>query len=58
MAPIGSAPAVWAHTTIQAETWDEAISKLECKDIGKSADGSFSVTGVMRIKDEVSIIQS
>ena len=30
-----------------------AISKLECKDIKKNADGSFSVTGVIRVKAEV-----
>ena len=48
-----SAPAVLAQTTVEAETWDDAISKLECKDIKKNADGSFSVTGVIRVKDEV-----
>jgi hypothetical protein len=30
-----------------------SISKLECKDIKKNADGSFSVTGVIRVKAEV-----
>jgi hypothetical protein len=50
---IGFVPAVLAHTTVEAETWDEAISKLECKDIGKNADGSFSVTAVVRVKGEV-----
>ena len=51
---IGSVPAVLAQTTIEAETWDDAISKLECKDIKKkNADGSFSVTGVIRVKAEV-----
>src|SRR5690242_6966696 len=50
---IGSVPAVLAQTTVEAETWDDAISKLECRDIKKNADGSFSVTGVITIKDEV-----
>ena len=50
---IGSVPAVLAQTTIEAETWDNAISKLECKNIKKNADGSFSVTGVIRVKAEV-----
>jgi hypothetical protein len=50
---IGSVPAVLAQTTVEAETWDDAISKLECKDIRKNADGSFSVTGVIRVKAEV-----
>jgi hypothetical protein len=46
---IGSAPPILAQTTVEAETWDDAISKLECKDIGKNADGWFSVSGVMRV---------
>ena len=50
---IGSAQPVLAQTTIEAETWEDAISKLECKDIGKNADGSFSVTGVLRVNGEV-----
>jgi hypothetical protein len=50
---IGSGPAVLAQTTVDAKTWDEAISKLECKDIGKNADGSFSVRGVIRVNGEV-----
>jgi len=49
---IGTVPAVLAHTTVEAESWDEAISKLECKDIGKNADGSFSVIGVVKVKGE------
>src|SRR5690348_17579508 len=50
---LGSMPAVLAQTTVEAETWDDAISKLECKDIGKNADGSFSVAGVIRVHGEV-----
>ena len=50
---IGSPPEVFAQTTVEAETWDDAISKLQCKDIGKNADGSFSVTGVIRVNGEV-----
>jgi hypothetical protein len=50
---LGSMPAVLAQTTVEAETWDDAISKLECKDIKKNADGSFSVTGLIRVKAEV-----
>lgn len=49
---IGSVPAVLAQTIVEAKTWDEAISKIECKDIKKNADGSFSVTGVIRINGE------
>jgi hypothetical protein len=50
---MGSVPAVLAQTTVEAETWDDAISKIECKDIKKNADGSFSVTGVIKLKSEV-----
>jgi hypothetical protein len=50
---IGCGPAVLAETKVEAKTWDEAISKLECRDIGKNADGSFSVTGVVRVNGEV-----
>jgi hypothetical protein len=49
---IGSAPAVSAQTVIEAKTWDDAISKLECKDINKNADGSFSVPGIIKINGE------
>jgi hypothetical protein len=48
---IGSATAGLAHT-IEAKTWDDAIYKLDCKDITKNADGSFSVTAVVKIKSE------
>ena len=48
-----SVPAVLAQTSVEAETWTDAISKLECKDIKKNADGSFSVTGVITVKHEV-----
>jgi hypothetical protein len=50
---IGSGPAALAQTIVEAKTWDEAISKLECKDIGKNADGSFSVIGVIRVNGDV-----
>ena len=50
---IGSAPAVFAQTMVEAKTWDEAISKLDCDKINKNADGSFSVTGVVRVNGEV-----
>lgn len=50
---VGSMPAVLAQTTVEAEIRDDAISKLECKDIKKNADGSFSVSGVVRVKSEV-----
>jgi hypothetical protein len=50
---MGSVPAVLAQTTVEAETWDDAISKIECKDIKKNADGSFSVTGVIKLKSKV-----
>jgi hypothetical protein len=50
---IGCGPAVLAQTIVEAKTWDEAISKLECKDIGKNADGSFSISGVIRVNGEV-----
>ena len=50
---MGSLPAVLAETNVEAETWTDAISKLECKDIKKNADGSFSVSGVIRVKSEV-----
>jgi hypothetical protein len=50
---IGCAPAALAQTMIEAKTWDEAISKLECKDIGKNADGSFTVNGVVNVKGEI-----
>jgi hypothetical protein len=49
---IGSAPAVLAQITVEAETWDDAIRKLDCKDITKNADGSFSVTAVIKVKSE------
>jgi hypothetical protein len=46
-------PAVLAQTTVEAETWDDAISKIDCKDTSKNADGSFSVTGVVKVHGEV-----
>jgi hypothetical protein len=49
---IGSAPAVLAQTVVEAKTWDDAISKLDCKDINKNADGSFSVTAVVKVSSE------
>ena len=50
---IGAAPAVLAQVTIEAKTWDEAISKLDCSQISRNADGSFSVTAVVRVDGEV-----
>jgi hypothetical protein len=49
---IGFAPAVLAQTIVEAKTWDDAISKLDCKVINKNADGSFSLTAVVKIKSE------
>jgi len=49
---IGSGPPVLAQTAVEAQTWDDAISKLECKDINKNADGSYSVTAVVKIKSK------
>jgi hypothetical protein len=46
-------PAVLAQTTVEAETWDDAISKIDCKYTSKNADGSFSVTGVIKVHGEV-----
>ena len=46
---IGSVPAVLAQTIVEAKTWSEAISKLNCDKISKNADGSYSITGVIRI---------
>ena len=42
---IGSAPAVLAQTVVEAKTWDDAISKFDCKDISKNADGSVRQFG-------------
>ena len=47
------APAVLAEATLEAETWDDAISKIDCKDIGRNADGSYSVTGVIKLRGEI-----
>ena len=49
---IGSAQAGLAQTVVEAKTWDDAISKLDCKDINKNADGSFSITAVIKVKSE------
>jgi hypothetical protein len=37
---------------VEAQTWEGAISKLDCKDIKKNADGSFSITAVVKLKGE------
>ena len=50
---IACGPAFLAQTTVEAETWDDAISKIDCKDTSKNADGSFSVTGVIKVHGEV-----
>ena len=49
---IGSVPAVLAQTIVEAKTWSEAISKLNCDKISKNADGSFSIAAVIRINGE------
>ena len=50
---IGFVPAVLAQTMVEAKTWSEAISKLDCDKISKNADGSFSITAVtIRINGE------
>ena len=49
---IGCVPAALAQTMVEAKTWSEAISKLDCDKISKNADGSFSITGVIRINGE------
>ena len=49
---IGSVPEALAQTIVEAKTWEDAISKLDCKDINKNADGSFSVTAVVKVKSE------
>ncbi len=49
---LGSAPVVLAQTIIEAKTWDEAIFKLDCDKINKNADGSFSISAVIRINGE------
>jgi len=49
---IGSASAVLAQTVVESKTWDDAISKLDCKDINMNADGSFSVKAVVKVKSE------
>jgi hypothetical protein len=50
---IGHGPMVLAETIVQAKTWDEAITKLECKDIHKNPDGSYSVKAVVKVNYEV-----
>jgi len=49
---IGSVPAVLAQTMVEAKTWSDAISKLDCDKISKNADGSFSIAAVIRINGE------
>jgi hypothetical protein len=49
---IGSVPAVLAQTIVEANTWDEAIFKLDCGKISKNADGSFSFSAIIRINGE------
>ena len=46
---IGYGPTALAQTIVEAKTWDEAISKLECKHITKNADGSYSVRAIIKI---------
>jgi hypothetical protein len=49
---IGYGTAGLAQTIVEAKNWDDAVSKLECGDISKNADGSFSVKGLIRINGE------
>ena len=49
---IGSAPTVLAQAVVEAKTWDDAISKIDCKDIYRNADGSFSVTAIVKVNGE------
>jgi hypothetical protein len=49
---IGSVAAALAQTIVEAKTWDEAISKLDCDKINRNADGSFSITAVIKINGE------
>ena len=49
---MGSAPAVLAGAIVEAKTWDDAVSRLECNEISKNAGGSFSVKGIIRINGE------
>ena len=50
---IGPVPAVLAQTIVEAQTWDDAISKFDCSQISRNADGSFSVTAVVKVDGEV-----
>jgi hypothetical protein len=49
---IGSMPATSGEKIVEAKNWNDAISKLDCKDISKNADGSFSLAAVVRINSE------
>ena len=49
---IGSAPMVFAQAVVEAKTWDDAISKIDCKDIYRNADGSFSITAIVKVDGE------
>ena len=49
---IGYGSPALAQTIVEAKNWDEAISKLECKQITKNADGSFSVKAIVKVNGE------
>jgi len=49
---MGCGSAVLAEAIVEAKTWDEVISKLECNAINKNADGSFSVKGIVLINGQ------
>jgi hypothetical protein len=50
---IGSGTAVLAQPIVEAQTWDDAISKFDCSQISRNADGSFSVTAVVKVDGAV-----
>jgi hypothetical protein len=45
-------PPTLAQTIVEAKNWGEAIFKLECKQITKNADGSFSVKAIVKVNSE------
>ena len=49
---IGYGSPALAQIIVEAKNWDEAISKLECKQITKNADGSFSVKAIVKVNGE------
>ena len=49
---MGCAPPVLAEAIVEAQNWNDVISKLACDDISKNANGSFSVKGLIWINGE------